>query len=90
MATHPRHGGETPLAGAGVDQSPPHVCVNACIHACVFVCVYLYVQARSLSLATVHFDLFIPPTTLSRKKMCSGESSFDGRLRQSPISLINP
>jgi len=73
MATHPRHGGETPLAGAGVDRFPPHVCVNACMHACVFVCVYLYVQARSVSLATVHVDLLILPTTSPGKKFARGK-----------------
>lgn len=70
MATHPRHGGETPLAGAGPRPiPPPYICVNAC--EC------MHVRARLLPLATVHVDSLVPPATAFRGEI----RSLDGRLR---------
>jgi len=56
MATHPRHGGEMPLAGAGPRPNLPYMCVNAYVRACVRACVHARVRARAhpLPFATVH------------------------------------
>ena len=44
MATHSRHGGETPLASVGASTNPPRVrecvqCIRICVCVCVCVCV---------------------------------------------------
>lgn len=62
MTTHPQHGGETPLAGAG-PRPIFLVRVRECVRACVRMCALcVFARACSFPLATVHVDLLSNPS----------------------------